>query len=115
MEQPEPKSSGLVLRLSGRASLVHVHNPLPNCDTHEQKDGYYARIRAGGRPPLEYDFPLSKEQYDTLMGQTLANEEACKPIEYGHSRIEVVCSIELTPQRLDLDRQGQMSVCSEKR
>lgn len=41
-----PKSTGLTLRLKGVASLVHIHNPLPNCDTDESTDEYYARIRA---------------------------------------------------------------------
>jgi hypothetical protein len=88
-------------RLKGRASLIHIQSP----DFTLHKDEYFARIRVdngsiyGNEGPLEYDLPLSKEQYEKLQSQ-MSSEIFRKPVGEAEGyreppQISVECSVNL--------------------
>lgn len=90
------------LKLKGIASLVHIQTP--HARLHKQE--YFARIKVdngsihGSERPLEYDIPLSKEQYDELAAQ-INSDNFRKPVGEAEGykivpHIGVQCDISIT-------------------
>lgn len=99
----------LDLTLVGNASLIHIQNP--STELGQRRDEYFVRIQVarpslrGREKPLDYDIPVTREDYD-LLNSLINADDFRDPVHEAEGyknqpRIAVKCNITLTPKKGD--------------